>query len=157
MTRKIKLSDFKKYETSPFNADIKKRNKQVVSKRVGEAYNTITGEMLSDNVSLVVSKAVDRSEFIKMFTGNLGLFFDISESEIKMFFYLLSNLEINTGKAKFNVYDCKKSTGYSKVSVYKALGLLCASNFIARTMVTHYYWINPSIAFNGSRMSINAK
>jgi len=157
MRKKVKLSDFEKHEVSPFSAKIKKRNKQIMSRRMGEAYNTFTGELMSDNVSLVISKAMDKTEFVKMFTSNIDLFFEISESEIKMFFYLISNMEINTGRARFNIHDCKKVTGYSKVSIYRALGLLCSDNFVARTLMTQYYWVNPSIAFNGSRMSIKAQ
>ena len=149
-----KLTDFKKYEESPFSADIKKGNKSIVSSDIGETFSKFTGELISDRVSLVVSKSVDRSEFVKMFTGNINLFFSIGESEIKVFFHLLKNMEMNSGKARFYMDACKRNTGYSKVSVYSALGLLCSKTFIARSMYSHYYWINPSIAFNGSRMSI---
>ncbi len=151
-----KLTDFKKYEESPFEADIKKGNKSIVASDIGETFSKITGELISDRVSLVVSKSIDRSEFVKMFTGNINLFFAIGESEIKVFFYLLKNMEINTGKAKFYMDVCKQETGYSKVSVYKAMGLLCSKKFIARSMYSYYYWVNPSIAFNGSRMTIKA-
>jgi hypothetical protein len=149
-----KLTDFKRYEESPFEADIKKGHKSVVSSHIGETYSKLTGELIHDRVSLVVSKSLDRSEFVKMFTGNINLFFAIGESEIKVFFHLLKNMEMNTGKAKFYMDCCKDDTGYSKVSVYKAMGLLCSKSFIARSLYSHYYWINPSIAFNGSRMSI---
>ena len=98
-----KLTDFKKYEESPFEADIKKGKKSIVASDIGETFSKITGELISDRVSLVVSKSIDRSEFVKMFTGNINLFFSIGESEIKVFFYLLTNMEINTGKAKFHI------------------------------------------------------
>ena len=151
-----KLTDFKKYEESPFEADIRKGKKSIVASDIGETFSKITGELISDRVSLVVSKSIDRSEFVKMFTGNINLFFSIGESEIKVFFHLLKNMEINTGKAKFHMNVCRDETGYSKVSVYKAMGLLCSKNFIARSMYSYYYWVNPSIAFNGSRMTIKA-
>lgn len=155
--KKMKLADFDKYNASPFDAKIKKRNKQVVSKQVGEAYSSVTGELLSNNVSLVVHKPMDRSEFIKLFTSNLSMFFKINESEFKVFIYMLQNLEINTGRARFNIHDCIKDTGYSKVTTYRAIAGLCQNEFVARTLMPYYYWINPSIVFNGNRMSIQSK
>jgi hypothetical protein len=61
---------------------------------------------------------------------------------------------MNTGKAYFDLKDCMNKTDFEKTWIYKALGGLCKAKFIARTSHTNYYWINHSIAFNGSRLSI---
>ena len=153
----MKLSDYEKHSKNPFDAKIKKRNGQVVSKQVGEAYSSMTGELLSNNVSLVVHKPIDRSEFIKLFTSSLSMFFTINESEFKVFIYMLQNLEINTGRARFHLHDCMKETNYSKVTTYRAIAGLCEKQFAARTTMPYYYWINPSIVFNGNRMIIESK
>jgi len=143
-----------KYEFNPFDSDVTLGNKSISASRIGEAYNTLTGELISDNVKIVITKSVDRSEFVKLFIKQIQLFFEIEGLEIKVFLYLAINLEIDSGKSKFDVLECCKSIGYTKPSVYRALGLLCKKGFIARTNQSYYYWVNPSIAFNGSRMSI---
>lgn len=148
------LKGFPKLETSPFTVDIKKGTRPVVSSHIGETYHSLTGELLSDNVKIVVSKTLDRSEFIKLFTANLQVFIKISKSEIAVFFYLIKDLQVNTGKTKFDISDCEKFTSLSKPTIYQSLGGLCQKEFIARTPKSYYYWVNPNIAFNGSRMSI---
>lgn len=141
----------------PFIPDIEKRNKSVVASRVGEVYSQVTGELISDNVSLVVHKAIDKSEFVKLFCSGIDFMFNLRESEFKVFFYLLKNLQMNTGKAWFDMDECMEVTGFGKIWIYKALGCLCEKKFIARTNNKCFYWINHSIAFNGSRLFIKQK
>ena len=150
-----KLSDFQKHDITPFDVDFQKRNKSVTSKKIGGVYNQFTGELISENVSIVVQKAVDKSEFVKVFSENIALFFEISECEIKVFFYLMLNLHMNKGKSFFDLNSCMQITGYTKSWIYKALANLLEKQFIARSTHTNYYWINHGIAFNGSRLTIN--
>ena len=152
--KKVKLSEQTKYETTPFAADIKKGTKSVQASKIGEIYHTVTGEMIADKVSLVVSKSIDRSEFIKLFTSSIALFMSIEASEIKVFLYLLQGLEMNTGKSTFDINQCATETDYEKPTIYAALGGLCQKQFIARTNKSCFYWVNPDIAFNGARLSL---
>lgn len=150
----MKLSDFKKYENTPFSVEIKTRKKSVSSSQIGEVYNTVSGELISDNVSIIVSKAVDKEEFVKLFHKGIRKLFGLKGSDIKVLLYLIGNLEMNTGKSFFDRKECKEQTGYEKAWLYSSLARLCDKGFIARSDSPSYYWINPSVAFNGSRLQI---
>lgn len=148
------MSSLPRFEQSPFTPEIRKGNKPIVASRIGETYSSLTGELISDNVKVVVTKSMDRSEFVKFFTKQLSLLIEIDPSEIKVFLYLCKNLSKDTGKARFNMDDVRELTGYTKPTIYRALSKLCQRQFIAKTMTSKNYWVNSSIAFNGSRMSI---
>jgi len=150
----MSLNLLAKHEVSPFVVDIKKRKKSVVSSNVGSIYSNVSGELISENVAITVQKAIDKSEFVKLFTKDISRFLQIKTSEIAVFLYLTKNLQMNNGRAFFDLQECKRFTGFQKAWVYKSLSALCKNGFIARTKNNSYYWVNPSIVFNGSRLFI---
>lgn len=148
------LRQYKKYNESPFAVDIKTRNRNIVASKIGSVYSHVSGELISDNVAITVQKSMDRAEFLKFFKVGIAPLIQMKNNEMKVFLYLVRGLQTNTGKAFFDMNDCILLTGFKKAWIYKSLAELCGHKFIARTEVKCYYWVNPTIVFNGSRLSI---
>ncbi len=97
---------------------------------------------------------VDKAKFMKIFMTGLSNWFDLSKAGIKMFAYVANQIEPNRDNFIFDLEDCKAFTGYSsKNSIFSGLAELVENKFIARGPAFNIYYINPTIFFNGDRLT----
>lgn len=103
---------------------------------------------------------VDKDEFIKLYTKNMRLFFDLKPTTQKVLQVLLEAVQ----KAPnadcvylhwFNVeeYMIANSTSISKGSFHNSMRELLEKKFIAESVEPHKFWINPHLFFNGDRLT----
>lgn len=115
--------------------------------------NADTGEVEGHSV-YVKTKKVDRETFVKIYINKLSSFFELSKAGIRVFSYIASISKPNKDFVFFLVEDCMEFTGYtSRSSVIRGLTELIEYKFIARTPKQFMYFINPSVFFNGDRIS----
>jgi hypothetical protein len=97
---------------------------------------------------------VDKAKFMKIFMTGLSNWFDLSKAGIKMFAYVANQVEPNRDTFMFDLENCKKFTGYAgKNSIFSGLAELVDNHFIARGPNPFVYYINPTIFFNGDRLT----
>lgn len=97
---------------------------------------------------------VDKAKFMKVFMSGLSNWFDLSKAGIKVFAYVANQVEPNRDTFIFDLENCKKFTGYAgKNSVFSGLAELVDNHFIARGPNPFVYYINPTVFFNGDRLT----
>lgn len=158
------LSAFPTNKTNPFlKQAIEVVNKNVVKKyknatntgerAVLQAVDPETGEMRGIT-SFVRQIEVDEDKFIKLYLTNFAQFFELSQSAIRVFGYLMKNLYISKDMIVFDLEACKEYTHYkSKTTIYKGLAELVGAEIIARGWSDTIYFVNPMCVFNGSRIN----
>ena len=159
-----------RYKDNPFleNMLVPVKGKQIQLSKLGRDNNILvnqdTGEIQGTHVTTY--KKVDSEQFIKIFTANIGMTFDLSAAGIKTFSVLLWVVQ-NDAIAKDTVYldamvlsDFIESHATNKkplklsITTYKrGLNELEKAQIIAKTMRKGSYFINPNFVFNGDRVA----
>ena len=122
-------------------------------KAVLQAVNPETGEILG-NTTFVRQIEVDEQQFAKLYLSNFAAFFDLSQTSIRVFGYILTCLRPAQDMIYFDIDDCMQYTKYtSKSTIYRGLTELIKAEIIARGKSDYKYYINPMICFNGNRIS----
>lgn len=156
-----------RHETNPFleNMVVPRKGRQVRLSRLGKDDNVLvnqkTGEVLGTHVTTY--KAVDGEQFVKLFTANIGLAFDLTSAGIKAFTLLMWTVQ-NNALAKDEVMldavtlerflrdqDGKKQL--SLTTFRRGLAELTGAQIIAKTVRHGIYFINPNFVFNGDRIA----
>jgi len=149
--------DLPTYDQNPFIQSIlsmKTKNKTVqIGSRRNMSYNE-NGEFIGESV-IHIKKKVDKEEFVKVFKDQISLIFELSKTAQKVLHYIIKNLGMNKDLVIFDKSKAKAHTGLaSTVSMYAGLTELIQKNVIARSNIIHVYYINPSILFNGDRLTV---
>jgi hypothetical protein len=99
---------------------------------------------------------VDQDRFAKLYVNQLAFLWELSKPSIKVLSYILSTIKPNDDKVYFDVEACNVFCEWSvrSVMVYRGLLGLVNARIIARTNRNHFYYINPTIVFNGDRMTV---
>jgi len=107
-----------------------------------------------------VVKKVDETEFVKIYTQNMKMIFDLKPSAQKILQYLLSELQstvnadsIYLGWFSAERYFSEQDMDISRASFQRSLKDLLEKGFIAESHDPNMFWINPNLFFNGNRMS----
>lgn len=102
---------------------------------------------------------VDEDRFIKLFTQNLRIFFDLSPASQKVLQCVLHTLQDSPNKDGiflpwFAVDDYSKNHGMkiSRATFHRAVKEMLEKGFLAESENANFYWINPHLFFNGNRM-----
>ncbi len=98
--------------------------------------------------------SVDKAKFMKVFMSGLSNWFDLSKAGIKVFAYVANQVEPNRDTFMFSLERCKDFTGYKSAKmVFSGLAELAENKFIARGENPFVYYINPTVFFNGDRLT----
>ena len=167
-TEKVRaiMSRLKRYKTNPFTAEltIQKKTKQVKVSNLGNDDNVLvnqsTGEVRGTHV--ITYKEVDDGEFIKLFTGNIALAFDLTSSGIKAFTLMSYTLQKQIEKdtvfldelaLEEFVKENPTTKSCSMKTIYRGISELENSKILAKSQRIGLYFINPSFVFNGNRIA----
>ncbi len=125
-----------------------------------QLFNGATGEVAGTHVCTY--KQVDDGQFVKLFTQNIGLIFDLSRAGIKAFTVLMEVVQ-SKGMAKDRVHldkcaysefvDSDNVLTLSFATFTRGLVDLEKSKVIAKTQRRGEYFINPNFCFNGDRVA----
>lgn len=156
-----KLSDHPKSKDNPFLEEavqhLEKKNKKIGVVESGqELIDTDTGEVVQHTNAIYTRKYVDTQQFVKLYTGNVQIFFELGKTGAKVFQYILEMcVKINKDQILINIQEAIEHTGYStKASIYEGLADLCDKKILHRSEQNGVYFINPQIVFNGDRMVV---
>lgn len=159
-----------RFKTNPFLVGmvIPSKGKQIKLSKLGRDDNVLinqnTGEVHGTHVTTY--KQVDSAQFVKLFTANIALTFDLKAPGIKAFSVLLWSVQ-NKAMEKDQVpLDTLVLEEFAEAHVEKdpplrlspatflrGLADLVKAQIIAKTMRQGWYFINPNFIFNGDRIA----
>jgi hypothetical protein len=97
---------------------------------------------------------VDKAKFMKIFMTGLSNWFDLTKAGIKVFAYVANQISPNRDTFDLDFDECKAFTGYkSDKMIFSGLAELMENKFIARGPNPFKYYINPTVFFNGDRLT----
>ena len=108
-----------------FNMSIDTKKKKLTVDR-GSEVETEEG-VFTTTISQI--QEVDREEFLKIFTGQIKFYFDLSQTGFKLFFIIMGLYQKQIGGVKE----------------------LLEKKMIAKSVKRYIFYINPAIIFNGDR------
>lgn len=146
----------KRYEVNPFieQLTIKTRGRKVTVARGATLVDMTTGQIEGvTEIAQVID--VDEGQFIKLFTKDLAIWFDLNKSAMRVFGALLVTIQKQAIGKDLVFFDYgseqAKQFGMSKQTFYRGIEELIEKGFIARHKSIGWYFTNPSLFFNGDR------
>ena len=159
-----------RYKTNPFIGEmiVPIKGKQIKVSALGKDDNILvnqsTGEILGTHVTTF--KKVDSEQFVKLFTANIGLTFDLSSAGIKAFGILLWAVQHQSMSKDEVILDSlvlgefieahsekKPPLRLSLATMKRGINELEKAKIVAKTMRKGFYFINPNFLFNGDRVA----
>lgn len=164
------MSKVVRYDRNPFieNMVVPIRGQPVRLSKLGKDDNILvnqaTGEIQGTHVTTY--RRVDAEQFVKLFTANIALTFDLKAAGIKAFNVLLWCLQnravdrdlIPLDKIVLDEFlaeysDRKPPIKLSQPTFWRGLAELEKAQIIAKHLRQGWYYINPNFAFNGDRIA----
>lgn len=144
------------------------KNRQVRLSKLGKDDNILinqdTGEILGTHVTTY--KLVDGEQFVKLFTANIAMTFDLSSAGIKTFSVLiwavqysaLSKDEVDLDLLVLEAFteankDKEPPLMLSPATFRRGINELEKAQIVAKTLRQGRYFINPNFVFNGDRIA----
>jgi len=159
-----------RYEVNPFLQDmiIPVKTRQVKLSRLGSDNNVLinhgTGEHLGTHVTTY--RAVDGEQFVKLFTANIALTFDLKASGIKAFSVLawaVQSKALAKDEVDLDALILKEFTSAHKQkdpplrlslgTFRRGIAELENAQIVAKTLRQGRYFLNPNFIFNGDRIA----
>ncbi len=156
------MKNLQKYETNPFinMKVVHTRGKKVsLGVRSHSVLNNETGQV--ESLALQAYKEVDSEEFVKIYTANVGLLFDLKSAGKKVLQLLLAALQ-KTSINKDTIYfdgdvalDIAEKSGIqiSRATFFRGITELANASIVAKSKLNKLFFINPHVIFNGDRIS----
>lgn len=161
---------YPRYKTNPFLEQmvVPVKDKKIQISRLGRDDNILvnqhTGEVLGTHVTTY--KRVDADQFVKLFTANVAMTFDLTSAGIKTFSVLiwsvqhhaLSKDEVDLDNFILDDFinahiDKEPPVKLSLATFKRGLNELEKAKIIAKTIRPGRYYINPNFVFNGDRIA----
>lgn len=159
MSRKLGVTTYKENPFITATTAIATAKKRVVVKGGKAIVDQVTGEY-EDVAEIVMVRQVDSEQFVKLFTQNLRVFFDLTSGTMRLLEVLLAQVQRapNQDRVMLNMavmhdyFTVINIFPMSKASFHRAVRELIEKRFIAETILTGLYFINPNLFFNGDRV-----
>jgi hypothetical protein len=162
----MKVNFETRYEENPFLLEVitlKSKNQKIKITNSTEISNDVWINQDGDTLTtqLYTYKEVDETQFVKLFTQNIGLVFNLTGSGIKALSILISMLqnEIRTDLIILDYeYTLRKflekhpTLDISKQYFYRGIKELINAQIVAKHKKKGNYFINPNFIFNGDRL-----
>ena len=115
------------------------------------------GEISDSMARMVLSKNVDCEPFTKLFSEFMP--WPLTPRALYVFHYMISCMEMNSTLIRLNPSEAinenlHKLEYKNPTPIYNALDELIEKEFIAKSLKSNYYWINPKYVYNGNRMNV---
>ena len=153
------------FEKNPFiinedNGEIILRiDKTIKKEKIGNTdmvlMNYKTGELEPSTNILYRNHDVDSNKFVKLYVGYMQLLFDLTKPAQKLIQFIITELKPNQDEVYIYVPDAKIFCQWkTRNQYYTAIKELTDKEIIAQSIKTGWYFINPSVLFNGDRFTV---
>lgn len=100
------------------------------------------------------NEVVDKDKFVKVYVENIAEMFDLPKYAYKLFHYILQQIEQGTDEIYLYPKDVCVACEWKSTNQFdKALIVLTHRRFLAKSYRTYWWYINPTIFFNGDRVA----
>lgn len=159
-----------RYKENPFVGELEVpiAKRQVKVSRLGKDNNVLfnqdTGEHFGTHVTTY--KRVDAEKYLKLFTANIAMTFDLKAAGIKVFNVLCWAVQENAIGKDLVVLDAMTLENFIEahrdrepplklsISTFKrGLSELETAQIIAKNIRPSWYYLNPNFVFNGDRIA----
>lgn len=159
-----KKKEIIRHKENPYLKDLelKVRSKQVRVSKLGEKDDVLVNQGTGEVKGTVVStfKKVDEEQFLKLFSANIALTFDLKAAGIKAFnvvCWLMQQKAIERDVITIDKYVLEDfnevhNKKLSRAVLYRGLENLIENKILARARREADYFINPNFIFNGDRI-----
>jgi len=166
----VKPREVVRYAINPFieGMVVPIRGQKVQLSKLGNDDNILvnqsTGEVQGTHVTTY--RRVDSEQFVKLFTANIALTFDLKAAGIKAFnvlVWMLQNRAVSKDLVpmdKFALEDFLAAHDHrrppiklSQPTFWRGLAELEAAQIVAKHVRQGWYFINPNFVFNGDRIA----
>ena len=151
-------SSYPTFRQNPFveQTVIKTRSKRLTVARGSTIIDASTGE-IEGLTEVAQIFRVDEAKFIKVFTSQISAFFDLGQGAYRLMqivFAITQKIPPHTDRIYMNPETLPEDLPrISNSAFYRALAELLEKGFLARVESDkHWYFINPSLFFNGDRV-----
>lgn len=138
-------------ENNPYRVQaerVKRRVRMVaVANNPIDVVNKVTGEVFTASPYVGSRAWRDVSDFVKLYSP--GRLARLKPCELGVFMCALERLSFD-GKFVFEEESFMEETGYARGNVYKGLKGLAEKDLVRKDK-RGSYWVNPNIAYRGSR------
>lgn len=149
------------YRENPFMQELGKpgimmiRPKQnsVIAKSEG-ILDLDTGEVQKDILLMGRRKFVDKTDFTKIYSKNIGFIFDLSRSTQKVFRYILENLTYAENMVILNPNEVSRIENMGRSTYDRSINSLLHKKVIAKSINLHMYYVNPVFICKGERFAM---
>ena len=153
-----KFSELVAHKTNPFADELKNnivvRKKKNIKLAESEVLEPVSGEMLNARVEKSYYQ-FDNEKFIKVFKDKIPIWAELSSSGIKIFSYILQNIQKDVDTIYLSIPLVMDACGWSQRNmVYRGILDLCNMNIISKSEEAYTWYINPLFLFNGDRRKI---
>lgn len=170
MSAKKERSRVIRYEVNPFieGMIIPLKSKNIQLSRLGRDQNILVNQTTGENHGTHVTtyKRVDSEEFVKLFTANIALTFELKAAGIKAFSVLVWTLQEKSISRDLVPLDRfvldsfleahkDKNLALSLATFARGLAELEKAKIIAKQIRAGWYYINPNFIFNGDRIAFS--
>lgn len=148
-----------KYPINPYmeTSDplIKSRTKRVTNNAGSYMVKNDTGEVVASIAGFWQAEEVDSTKFVKLYVNGVKAFSDLSTKGTKVFELMYYEIQKNQGKDKIylNFVAIDPHIKIAKTTFYDGIAELVEKKFLAPTVLSHWFWINPDYVWNGDRLS----
>lgn len=156
-----------RYDENPFVGDlvVPVKGQRVQISRLGRDDNVLVNQATGEvqGTHLTTFKKVDSEQFIKLFSANIGLTFELRSAGIKAFSVLVWTLQdksISKDLVPLDKYvledflkSQEKKLALSMATFGRGLSELEDAKIIAKHKRQGWYFINPNFIFNGDRIA----
>jgi hypothetical protein len=149
-----------RYIRNPFIGNAISNSKPGV-KRISNGSNKmmviseVTGEVVAP-AGFWQAQEVDRTQFVKLYINGVKAFSDLSNAGTKVFAVLYSRVQENIGKdiisMSFPRID-QSMNPMARATFNRGMTELIGKGFIAETVISGDYFLNPDYMWNGDRLS----
>jgi hypothetical protein len=165
-----KTREVVRYANNPFieGMVVPIRGQRVQLSKLGSDDNILvnqsTGEVHGTHITTY--RKVDSEQFVKLFTANIALTFDLKAAGIKAFnvlVWMLQNRAVSRDLVPMDKFaledfltahdDRKPPIKLSQPTFWRGLAELEAAQIVARHVRPGWYFINPNFVFNGDRIA----
>lgn len=154
---------FIKYETNPF-LDAASLNTNEGTKRRTLKSKDGSQLMVTNQVGEVIAPAgfwqtqeVDRTQFVKLYINGVKAFAGLSGAGAQVFGLVYAELQKTPGKdvIYLNYIDIDQSIAtISRATFMRGVKEILIKKFLAETLVSGRYFVNPDFIFNGDRLAM---
>lgn len=103
------------------------------------------------------TQEVDKTQFVKLYVNGVRAFAQLSSAGTKVFELVYLEIQKTVGRDSIllNFADIDQSiTTTSRTIFQRGMRELCVKQFLAESVVSGRYFINPDFIFNGDRLAI---